>query len=71
MQDLNGDKQQGDAVSSRQEGERPANKPVTKPNKLFSEEARALRVTLFSSPEGRLFIAGAGMGLVFIAWLCR
>jgi uncharacterized membrane protein len=69
MQDLNGDKQQGGGVSGRQEGERPVNKPVTKLNKLFSAEARELRVTLLSSPEGRLFVAGAGMGLIFIAWI--
>jgi len=69
MQDLNIDKQQGDAADSKRQGEKTADRPVTKLNKLFSEEARALRVTLFSSPEGRLFIAGAGMGLIFIAWI--
>ncbi|MHC4911936.1 MAG: hypothetical protein ACYTE5_02910, partial [Planctomycetota bacterium] len=38
-------------------------------SKIFTQEGRVLRVTLFSSPEGRLFIAGAGLGLIFIAWI--
>ncbi len=36
---------------------------------IFSKESKTFRITLFNSPEGRLFVAGVCIGLMFIAWL--
>ncbi|UCC23196.1 MAG: hypothetical protein JSW23_03850, partial [Planctomycetota bacterium] len=63
--------------SNKQQGRKPVgDKQVEamhegpeKLRKIFTEEGKVLRVTLLSSPEGRLFVAGAVMGLIFIAWI--
>jgi uncharacterized membrane protein len=61
-------KQQGREPAGDKEGE-SARERGEKLSKIFTEEGKELRVTLFSSPEGRLLIAGVGLGLIFIAWI--
>jgi uncharacterized membrane protein len=36
---------------------------------IFSKEAKTFRITLFNSPEGRLFVSGVCAGLMFLGWL--
>ena len=62
------DKEQAPEPAGQQQAEKTAGEPTSKP-KTFSEEAKALKVTLFSSPEGRLLIAGVVLALVLIAWI--
>lgn len=68
MESSDSNKQQGRGPAGDKQGE-TAHEGTKRLSKIFSEEGRALRVTLFSSPEGRLFIAGVGLGLIFIAWI--
>lgn len=68
MQSSDSNKQQGrEAVGDEQV--EAAHEGPEKLRKIFTEEGRVLRVTLLSSPEGRLFVAGAVMGLIFITWI--
>jgi uncharacterized membrane protein len=68
MESSDSHKQQGHKPVRDKQGETVHEGPE-RLSKIFTQEGRVLRVTLFSSPEGRLFIAGAGLGLIFIAWI--
>jgi uncharacterized membrane protein len=68
MASSDSNKQQGRGPVGDKQGETAREGPE-RLSKIFTEEGKELRVTLFSSPEGRLLIAGVGLGLVFIAWI--
>lgn len=60
--------QQAPEPAGQQQAEKSTDERVSK-LKAFSQEAKALKVTLFSSPEGRLFVAGIGLALIIIVWI--
>ncbi len=68
MASSDSNKQQGCEQKGDEQGE-IAHEGPERLRKIFTEEGRVLRVTLFSSPEGRLFLAGVGMGLIFVTWI--